>query len=369
MSQSILESRILVVDDEPANLQLLQRLLDIEGYENVLGIQDPREVAGVWESFQPDLVLLDLMMPHLNGYDLMEQLGISSQSERGEYVPVLVLTADATSRSLDRALSTGARDFLTKPFDHNEVRLRIKNLLETRALHVALSRSNEVLEETVRERTAHLSTSLEELRQAHDDLKWSREETIERLSMSAELRDDDTGKHIKRMSRYCGILGRTTGMSDEETERLVMASQMHDVGKIGIPDSVLRKPGKLDPQERAMMERHAEIGHRVLSGSRSDLLILAADIALTHHERVDGSGYPRKLGGDDIPLEGRIAAIADVFDALTSDRVYRAAMPIDDAIALMKRDRGSHFDAALLDSFFDVLPEVLEARSGITGEP
>ncbi len=350
------ESRILIVDDEPANLQLLERLLETEGYSNVLAVGDPRDVALLWDAYKPDLLLLDLMMPYLNGFTVMQQLKDDGSIGNGDYVPIMVLTADATSQTLDRALTSGANDFLTKPFDHNEVQLRVRNLLETRALHVALAESNVVLERTVRERTEHLSKSLA-------DLKSSREETIKRSSIACELRDDDTGRHIQRMSRYCGILASAVGLNEAGGGIMEMASQMHDVGKIGIPDAVLMKPGKLDPEERVIMEQHAKIGYGVLSGSDSDLLILAASIALTHHEWVDGGGYPRGLAGHDIPIEGRIAAIADVFDALTNNRVYRPRFPVRKALEIMEADRGTHFDPDLLDMFVKVLPEILEAQA------
>jgi putative two-component system response regulator len=358
-------AKILVVDDEPANVALLERLLRKSGSTNVRSTSDPREGLKLWDTFEPDLLLLDLMMPHLDGFAFMEKIRTSPWMTSAGYVPVLVLTADATARTRDKALGSGAKDFLTKPFDATEVRLRISNLLDTRALHVRLAHANHELEDRVRDRTRALAGSLNELNSAHANLRLSREETIERLSIASEFRDDDTGQHIHRMSRYTTILARLAGYDEEDCALIQMASQMHDVGKIGIPDRVLLKPGKLKPEEREVMERHAEIGHDILSGSESELLRLAARIALSHHERFDGQGYPHGLAGEEIPVEGRIAAISDVFDALTSDRVYRQAFPLMKALQIMKEGRGTQFDPVLLDLFFDSIPEILMVKDHI----
>ncbi len=361
----ILSSKILIVDDEAANVALLERLLRKAGYSELRSTTDPREGMELWEDLEPDLLLLDLMMPHIDGFAFMERVAASRWLKVAGYVPILVLTADVTAPTRDRALASGAKDFLVKPFDSTEVRLRIKNLLETRALHVGLRDANHMLEDRVRQRTHALATSLHELSDAHTQLRISRQETIERLSVAAEFRDDETGHHIHRMSRYTGILARTEGYDEERCAAIVMASQMHDVGKIGIPDRVLLKPGKLTRDEREIMEQHAKIGHDILSGSEAELLHIAATIALTHHERFDGTGYPQGLEGEEIPLDGRIAAIADVFDALTSDRVYRRAFPLMEALKMMKEGRGSHFDPSLLDHFFDSLPELLTVKDRV----
>lgn len=362
MTEELLEAKILIVDDEPANVALLERILGKTGYTNLRTTSDPQEGLELWEELEPDLLLLDLMMPHVDGFAFMRRVQESSWMSTAGYVPILVLTADVTAGTRDRALGSGAKDFLTKPFETTEVRLRIRNLLETRALHARLNDVNHMLEDRVRERTHALADSLSELSAAHTDLRMSRQETIERLSIAAEFRDDDTGQHIHRMSQYAAILARVVRLDEEKCHLLHMATQMHDVGKIGIPDRVLLKPGKLSPEEREIMERHAEIGHDILAGSEAELLQLAATIALTHHERFDGTGYPNQLAGDAIPLEGRIAAIADVFDALTNDRVYRRAFPLMKALDIMKDGQGSHFDPFLLDLFFDALPDILSVK-------
>ncbi len=358
-------SRILIVDDESTNVEMLERILGRDGYDNVETTTDPREGLRLWETFKPDLLLLDLMMPDIDGFEVLTRLNRSALGPNREFVPVLVLTADVTRAARNRALAAGASDFVTKPFDHSEVRLRIRNLLVTRHLHADLAEANRDLEVKVRQRTVELQFSLEQLEVMHEDLRFSRRETIRRLSMAAELRDDDTGRHIMRMGRYAGLLGHAAGLDPERATEIELATQMHDVGKIGIPDSVLLKPGMLTSEERAIMERHPVIGYEVLTGSSSELLELAATIALSHHERVDGAGYPRGSMGDEIPFEARIAAIADVFDALMSDRVYRPALSLDETLETMHKGRGSQFDAQLLDVFMSRIPELLAAREAI----
>jgi putative two-component system response regulator len=361
VTQPARSERILVVDDEPANVAMLEDLLELAGYANVHSTTDPTQVEAIFGTVQPDLLLLDLHMPVLDGFALMKRL--SQVVAVDDYVPILVLTADATHTSKRTALQGGANDFVTKPFDHVEVLARVANLLATRSLHVQLRRSNRDLEQTVRQRTAELELAVARLEVAGQDLRVAQEETIHRLSLAADFRDDETSRHIERMSRYCGILANLAGHGHDESELLRIAAKMHDIGKIGIPDAILRKPGPLTSEEFGVMKGHADIGHQILLGSRSELAAIGAMLAWTHHERIDGSGYPRGLRGDEIPLEGRIAAIADVFDALTTDRVYRKALALDDAIAIMRDGRGSHFDADLLDLFLDSLDTVLATKA------
>jgi putative two-component system response regulator len=352
--------RILIVDDEMGNVLVLQHLLEDAGYEQLRFTTDPTEVDALFRAFEPDLILLDLQMPVLDGFAVMRR--VSELTDDGDHVPILVLTADAAQKSRRTALESGAKDFITKPFDHAEVLARVANLLDTRFLQVQLRRHNELLEETVRERTADLMQAVTRLEVAEEGLRLAQEETIHRLSLAAEFRDDETSRHIERMSRYCGILGRRTGMDDRASELLRVGSKMHDIGKLAIPDAILRNPGRLTPEEFEVMKGHAEIGHQIMEGSRSELAGLGGMLAWTHHEKVDGSGYPRGLRGDEIPLEGRIAAVADVFDALTTDRVYRRAFSLDEALSIMSEGRGTHFDADLLDLFMASLDSVLLAK-------
>lgn len=356
------DARVLIVDDQAANVKLLKKLLKRIGYTKVEGITDPRRVLPIFLSNPPDIILLDLNMPGLDGFGVMQELEQWIDGSEDTYLPVLVLTADTTREARERSLSMGAKDFLTKPFDQVEVQQRIKNLLETRFLHLELRRQNNLLEEKVRLRTAELWDMVGRLEQAHLKIRASEEETVTRLSIAAEFRDDETAHHILRMSHYCALLTAKAGESEARCELMRIASRMHDVGKIGTPDSILLKPGPLTADERAIIQEHPEIGYRILARSQSELLQAAASIALTHHERLDGTGYPRHLCEGDIPLEGRIAAIADVFDALTTDRVYREAMSLDDALQVMTGGRGSQFDARLLDLFFDAMSEVLSIK-------
>jgi putative two-component system response regulator len=362
------EAQVLLVDDHQMNLKLLRMILEEAGYSNVTSTNDPREVVDLFHAVHPDIILLDLHMPHMTGIDVLNDLHPWLDRGKGHYLPVLMLTADGSREAMQQALSAGARDFVTKPFDAAEVLLRIHNLLETRFLHLELLENNRTLEAKVVARTGDLQQAICDLETARHDLRESQEETVHRLALAAEYRDDETARHILRMSQYCEILAKAAGMADEDAELMRVASQMHDVGKLGTPDSILLKPAALTPEERVMMERHAEMGHSILANSNSDLLQLAAKIAYTHHERVDGTGYPRRLRGDEIPLEGRIAAVADIFDALTSDRVYRPAFPLTKALNIMQEGRAKHLDPDMLDLFLAELPQVLEAQTAFADE-
>lgn len=361
------DQTILVVDDEAANVQLIERLLVRSGYTQVHSTTDPTEVARLFRDLHPDLIMLDLHMPTLDGFGVMEEL--HEALEANDYLPILVLTADVTQTTKQRALVSGAKDFLTKPFDNAEVLARVGNLLEIRSLHLHLRALNESLEEKVEQRTAALWETVGQLERAHNDLKLAQEETIHSLSLAAEFRDDETSRHIERMSRYCSVIAHAMGFDQARQETLRIASKMHDVGKIGVADSILLKPGKLTPDEFEIMKTHSQIGYDILSGSASELAKTAAVIAWTHHEKVDGSGYPRGLAGDEIPLEGRIAAVADVFDALTTDRVYRKAFNLPETLTIMREGRDTHFEAAIVDVLFDHLDEVLTLKSELDEMP
>jgi putative two-component system response regulator len=342
-SHELSACRILIVDDEECNVVLLERMLEREGFTEITGLGDSARALAMCREGAYDLVLLDLHMPTPNGFEILAEL---EDADRTQSPAVLVLTADTTEQAKQRALSMGANDFVTKPFDAIEVLLRVRNLLHSRSLQLRLEEQNHDLERRVAVRTEQLGRS--------------RAETIRRLSRAVEYRDPETGDHIERMSGYCALLARRIGL---DAEAILIASPMHDVGKIAVPDRVLLKPGPLTPDERRVMERHAEVGYELLAGSDSELLELAATIAWTHHERFDGSGYPRCLERESIPLEGRIAGVADVFDALTSDRVYRAAIPVEQAVATMRGARGTQFDPEVLDLFLDSFDEVLAIRA------
>ncbi|MFP3948483.1 MAG: two-component system response regulator, partial [Longimicrobiales bacterium] len=306
-SEELLEARILIVDDEPANLRVLERLLNRVGYGRIRTTDDPREVESLFEEFRPDLVLLDLHMPHLDGFEVMEMLDERIPSD--VFLPILVLTGDPDPDTKRRALSVGAKDFVGKPFEATEALLRIKNLLETRTLHEELRAYSETLEEKVRGRTRELAEAQTEI--------------LHRLALAAEYRDDVTGRHAERVGVISALVAQVVGLSDEEVKVIRRAAPLHDVGKIGIPDAILMKPGPLTPQEFEVMKSHTTIGERILSGTAYPLLETARVIALYHHEKWDGSGYQPGRAGEDIPLVGRIVAAADAFDCLTHERPYK----------------------------------------------
>ncbi len=336
-------SHILIVDDEPANVRLLEQMLAHDGFSCLGGLTDPREVLARVVEQKTDLVLLDLNMPYLDGFAVMAQLATLDPRPA-----VIVLTAQTSTEHRLRALRAGARDFLSKPFDMAELLARVRNVLEVQRYHLHLRQQNTVLEERVRERTQEL----------HD----TRLEIIQRLGRAAEYRDNETGLHIIRMSHYSRLLGQLAEMQEAEVELLFNASPMHDIGKIGIPDRILLKPGRLDAEEWEIMKTHAQIGADLLDGHSAPLLQMARDIALAHHEKWNGTGYPRALAGEAIPLVGRIVAVADVFDALTSARPYKRAWALEEALAFMRSQRGEHFDPVLLDLFFTHLEAFLDIR-------
>jgi putative two-component system response regulator len=328
-------ARILLVDDEPANVELLRRLLVRAGYSRFADTTDPLRAAELCESFNPDLICLDLHMSPLDGFGVLEQL--VPLIPRGSYLPILMLTSDSSAAAKQRALALGAKDFITKPFDADEVMLRIQNLLVPRFMHLELAGYNQVLERQVRERTR----ALEE----------SRLEVLERLARAAEFRDDATGQHARRVGFIAGRLAELAGLPGAEVEVIIRAAPLHDIGKIGIPDRILLKPGKLSAEEFEIMKQHAGVGAEILAGGRTGLLRTAQEIAHHHHERWDGTGYPAGLCGDSIPLESRFVALADVFDALTHARPYRDAWPLAEVLEEIQRQAGVLFDPSLVREF------------------
>lgn len=342
--KDIKDSRILIVDDEQANLTLIEKVLELDGYQNFTSTVDSTKAAELYQQFQPHLILLDLNMPVFDGFDVMEQLAAIDPDEK--FPSILVLTAQTDRETRIRALNSGAKDYVHKPFDRVELLSRIRNQLEVRRLYETVQNNNNLLEEKVAERTR--------------ELQETRLEVIHRLGIAAEYRDNETGLHIIRMSKVSAALAKAVGLSDHECELILNSSPMHDIGKLGIPDSVLLKPGKLDPDEWKIMQTHTSIGAEILSGGDTDLLEQARLIAITHHEKWDGSGYPTGLKGEGIPLVGRIVALADVFDALTSERPYKKAWPVDKAIDYIKEMSGSQFDPALVEIFITILPKVQE---------
>ena len=336
---------ILIVDDEPANLKLLDKMLGNQGYQNLILVSDPREVIARYQAARPDLILLDINMPHLDGYQVMELLKALHDPL---LPPIVILTAQNSKDYLLRALAGGARDFISKPFDRNELLMRVRNLLDAQLAHRMIHEQKQVLEEMVQART--------------EELRRTRLQVVQRLGMAAEYRDEETGSHILRMSHMSALLARASGWSEADCELMLNASPMHDIGKIGIPDAILLKPGKFEPAEWEIMKTHATIGGKLLEGDDSDLMRMAQQIAISHHEKWDGSGYPNGLAGEAIPQAGRIAALADVFDALTSARPYKKAWSIEDAVKLIQENSGKHFDPKLVEVFLQQLPAILKIR-------
>ena len=328
-------ARILLVDDEETNLVLLGRLLKSAGFENIRNTRDSTQVVSLVDSFAPDLICLDLNMPRVDGFEVLHQL--SAVIPRGTYLPILMLTGDATPGTLQHALSLGATDFVAKPFDGDEVRLRIHNLLVPRFMHLELQHHNRELESRVKERTRALEDS--------------QIEVLERLARASEFRDDDTGQHTRRVGLNAGQLATSFGLSADFTDLITRAATLHDIGKIGVPDGILLKAGPLSESEFAMMKSHTRIGAEILHGGRTPLVQMARAIAHSHHEKWDGTGYPEGLSGEQIPLAARIVAIADFFDALTHDRPYRKAWTIEQTLEEIGKQRGRHFDPELVGCF------------------
>jgi putative two-component system response regulator len=350
---SLADSRILIVDDEPGNVQLLQRILVREGYRRVTGLSNPREAMAVIDEDRLDVVLLDLHMPVVDGYQILESIMTSLDPGR-RTLPVIVLTADATPEARRRALTSGAADFITKPFDVVEVALRIRNTLERHQLHSEVRRQNELLEDRVRARTI--------------ELERAQLETFERLALAAEYRDDDTGKHTRRVGGVARAIAEQLGMAATDLDLLERAAGLHDVGKIGVPDGILLKPDRLTPEEFEVVKTHTVIGARILSGSHSPLLQLGEIIAGSHHEQWDGRGY-HGLAGEDIPLHARITTLADAFDAMTTDRPYRAARSREEATEEIRRERGGQFDPNVVDVFLNLrIDSVRHASSVVDGQ-
>lgn len=333
------KARILIIDDEAANVDLLRRVLERAGFTRVQTTTDSREARMLYLDFRPDLILLDLHMPHLDGLEVMDEL---NQIAEATYLPILILTGDLSPEARRDALSRGAKDFVHKPFSTDEVLLRIGTLLETRFLYLQIQSQNQMLEAKVRERTR--------------ELEGAQFEIIERLAKAAEFRDDNTGQHTERVGQMAALMAKQIGLPDSQVSLIRRAAPLHDVGKIGIPDKILLKPGKLTTEEFALVKTHTAIGARILSGSRFPILRLAEEIAFSHHERWDGDGYAG-IPGDSIPLPGRIVAIADVFDALTQHRPYKAAWPVDQAVSEIERQRGRQFDPILVDAFLRIIEQ------------
>lgn len=357
----------MVVDDEELNIVTVCGYLKRVGYRNFFTVRDARQAMTAMKERKPDCILLDLQMPHVSGLDILRAKAVDDQLA---HVPAIMLTGTADPIARVQALELGATDFLTKPVDPSELAVRVRNALLVKA-HIDHVTSQAVqLEATVERRTA--------------ELFHSRQQLILSLARAAEHRDNETSNHVVRVGRFAGLIAQELGWSKEQVQLLEQAAQLHDVGKIGIPDAILFKPGKLDPQEyevikshcaiglailepfsgreMEILRTHARLGSDILRERSSPLMMMAARIAQTHHERWDGAGYPLGLAGEDIPIEGRITAVADVYDALSSSRPYKKAFPREKCFEILTEGREKAFDPRVLDAFFARANDIIQVQ-------
>ncbi|MEL6106933.1 MAG: HD domain-containing phosphohydrolase [Planctomycetota bacterium] len=360
------DGRIMIVDDEIANVLVAKKLLTKAGYHDFETTSDSTLAMNLVHTYEPDVVLLDINMPNVDGISILTQI---RSVPKFKHVPVLILTANSDSGVKLRCLELGATDFLIKPIDPMELAPRVRNALVSKINHDKLARHAAELEKIVHHRTR--------------ELECSRREVIYCLARAAELRDNDTGNHVIRVGLYAGIIADKLGFDTEYVRDIELAAQLHDVGKIAIPDAILLKPGKLEPEEYEIIQGHVKHGRQIIKpyaahdaakmrdhvetsarllAEGGSLMRLAASVAQTHHERFDGTGYPIGLAGEDIPIEGRITAVADVFDALSSERPYKKAMPREKCFRILEEGRGTHFDPKVLDAFFQGASDIVRVQ-------
>lgn len=350
-------NRILIVDDEKLNRELLEDLVVSFGHEPEMA-RDGVEALAMMK-LDIDLVLLDVMMPGMDGFEVARRIREDPDSSD---LPIIMVTALTSKEDRLRAVQAGVNDFITKPIDKTELKVRTESLLKMKEAQDAVKRHKAELEKKVEQRTADLRLALQDMAEAQRRTHKAHLDTIVRLAIASEYKDEDTAAHIHRMSHYCAIIARGLHLPPGEVELILHASPMHDVGKIGIPDHILLKPGKLTPEEWTIMKEHSVMGGRILGEAEDDLIKAGEIIALRHHEKWDGSGYPKGLKGEDIPLIGRITAIADVFDALTSKRPYKSPMSNEKAFAIIKDSIGTHFDPKVGEAFFEGIDEILSTQ-------
>lgn len=344
---------ILIVDDEEDSARLLERLLRRSGFERITVTTEPKEAIAIYMESAPDLVIADLHMPTMSGVDIMRS--IRSLDPDGDYVPVILMTGDIGASAKRLALEAGANDFIDKFAEDFEVMLRIKNALRTRLLHLGMKSQNSELEQQVYLRTREVFAA--------------QEEVLQRLAAAAEYRDDVTGKHVERVGNLAAEIATTIGLSRREIELIRRGAKLHDIGKIGIPDSILYKGGPLTIEERSIMQTHTIIGDQILTNGNAEIIRTAQIIARSHHEKWDGTGYPDGLREQVIPLVGRITAIADVFDALITKRPYKEAIPYDEAREIILSESGRHFDPKLVEAFRRIPLERLKELGEVDGSP
>ncbi len=350
--------RILVADDDEMIRTLHAEFVRGFGYEVEIASDGIEAIAKI--GLGVDLVLTDAHMPGMDGFEVARRIRKNRSSEE---LPIVMVTSLEAREDRLRAYEVGINDFINKPVDHTELRLRLKWLLELKTAQDALKRSKETLENTVQLRTRELREALEEVTRAQREIQGAHLDTIRRLTLAAEYKDHDTAGHIERIGRYSQIVGMAMHLQPGLVDLLLHAAPMHDVGKLGIPDSILLKPGPLSQEERVIMNTHTTIGGQILSGSTSPVIQMGETVALTHHEKWSGGGYPHGLAGDQIPLEARICSVVDFFDALTMDRPYRKAVPNDEVVEMIVSESGTSFDPRVVEVFLDVRPDI-EAIQG-----
>lgn len=355
--------KIMIIDDEQLVIRVVRRFLASDGYQNFVTLTDPRNAIETIEAEKPDVVLLDIMMPHVTGLDLLK---VRQRTSTLQHIPFIILSANSENQTKREALQLGATEFLAKPVDPLDLVLRVQNALIVKRHYDHLENYAVELEKQVRARTRQIDRS--------------REQIIQCLARAAEYRDNETGEHVIRVGKYCGVISRQLGFETDYCRQIELASQLHDVGKIGIPDAILLNPNKLTRDEFEIMKTHCELGCEIMEplantelervkhhidrngimmeGVDAHMLELAATIARTHHEKWDGTGYPNGLAGDQIPIEGRITCVADVYDALCSERPYKPKFPIKKCLEIMLSERGSRFDPIVLDAFLDQIDQI-----------
>ena len=345
------KTTVLAVDDEELNLVLLESMLTPLGY-NVLRAKSGEEALDIVESNPPDIILLDVMMPGINGFEVVSKI---KSNKLTMTIPIVMVTGLKDVEYRVKALEAGADDFLTKPLDKTELRARVRSLEKLKSYNDYMLNYQKELEKEVDKRT-------KELQDAFNKIKLSSLDTIYRLSKSAVYKDEGTGYHIKRISLYAASVGKKIGLEAKEVEALLYASPMHDIGKIGIPDRILLKPGKLDPDEWEIMKTHTKIGAKILEDSDAEFIRLAESIALSHHEKWDGSGYPNGIKGKNIPLAARITTLVDIFDALTTSRPYKEAFSLEKSFDIIRSYNGTFLDPSLVETFFEIEEEILTIK-------
>lgn len=353
---------ILVADDDEMIRTLHSEFVRGFGYDVELAADGIEAIAKI--GLGVDLVLTDAHMPNLDGFEVARRI---RETRSADELPIVMVTGLEAREDRLRAYEVGINDFINKPVDHTELRLRLKWLLELKTAQEKLRRSKENLESTVQRRTKELRYALEEVTRAQREIQAGHLDTIRRLTLAAEYKDHDTADHIERIGRYSQVVATAMHLQPGTIDLLLHAAPMHDVGKLGIPDSILLKPGPLDAEERAIMNTHTTIGGQILAGSTSPVIQMGERVALTHHEKWDGSGYPSGLAGEEIPIEARICSVVDFFDALTMDRPYRKAVPKEEVIEMIVAESGISFDPAIVEVFLEVRDDIIGIQSEYVG--